>query len=273
MAEGLGDWDVQGELNAQPTAQPADQTQQQPFNTPPRPKANKLRKRKVAMDEVTELASSVIQKQVKDTSDITTAAAASKRPLIEEPVVAVAMEESRRQSLAPGVDAAMLLSRPGLDSDLVMDAFGDLFKQPTLPAVATPARETMAQHPASSIQQTPAMPPLTPLPRDTADVLMMEDGYEAPMFPEFDGMTPASAIPAPSALSASGTTAMPLDVLSACTGQAKGISFQALVVGQSRSVVAKTFFEVLALSSRGAIAAEQSDAFGSINILPRIMTA
>lgn len=233
-----------------------------PFNTPPRPVAAKTtRKRKVALDEVTELSSTQIQKQVKDTSDIvTTTARTGKRAAKDEVAVAIA-EESRRlsmSSLMAPEDAAAILARPAFDGDMIMDAFGDLFKDNPLAVssvVATPAisRTSIARE---TELNTPAFETESFVP-DMNDDHIYEDMNPEPVMPSYFETEPAiQGESAPSQINL-------LEVVSACK---TSVFFNTIVSGQRRSTVAKTFFDVLALSSKGMIRAEQSEAFGQINL-------
>ena len=56
------------------------------------------------------------------------------------------------------------------------------------------------------------------------------------------------------------------NIFEAIASAKKSIQFNTLISGQTRSSVAKSFFEVLALSSKGMIHAEQSEAFGQITL-------
>lgn len=231
-----------------------------PFNTPPRPVvAKSTRKRKVALDEVTELSSTQIQKQVKDTSDIITISRNGKRAVMEEVAAAIA-DESRRLSMASLMgpeDAAVILARPAFDGDMIMDAFGDLFKDNPLVVssiTATPAVSRTSLVREDELVTTPAQDTFIP---DMNDDHMYEDINPEPEMQSFFEADPASQ---------RDTTPAQINLLEVVSASKTSISFNTIVSGQSRSTVAKTFFEVLAFSSKGMIRAEQSHAFGQIDL-------
>jgi hypothetical protein len=232
-----------------------------PFNTPPRPVAAKAsRKRKVALDEVTELSSTQIQKQVKDTSDIVTNTSRNGKRAAKNEVAVAIVEESRRLSMTSSVaheDAAAILARPAFDGDMIMDAFGDLFKDnplSVLSVIATPAisRTLIAQE---SEFNTPNYESFA---TEMNEDHIYEDMNPEPVMPSFFETEPMTnnGESAPSQINL-------LEVISASTIP---ISFNTIVSGQRRSTVAKSFFDVLAFSSKGMIRAEQSEAFGQINL-------
>lgn len=231
-----------------------------PFNTPPRPVASKAtRKRKVALDEVTELSSTQIQKQVKDTSDILINSNITKRSIVEEAVVAAA-EESRRLSMTPLVapeDAAAILARPAFGGDMIMDAFGDLFKDNPL-AIASVSAVTPAFNRAASILQSGLTPMQDTFIADMNDDHMYEDMNPEPMMPSYFEAEPANQTDT--------INASQINILEAVSSAKKSVLFQVLIAGQPRASVAKSFFDVLALSSKGMIRAEQSEAFGQISL-------
>ena len=261
-----GDWEVQGQIGQEVNgAYP-----ELPFNTPPRPTAavkaapKGTRKRKAVLDDVTELSSAVIQKQVKDTSDIVTASAvASNMDDVHNAVISTITEESRRASLSVNAGiAAVLLSRPGFESDLVMDAFGTLFQQPAAviqPQPETPVRTLSKPYAATPMDMTPSMPPLTPLPIGL-------NNLQTPLMNDDSGFNVMAddVLPFDSIITATSAATSAIDIMAACSTSATSVIFQSLVYNQSRSVVAKTFFEVLALSSRGQLVPEQSEAYGAI---------
>ena len=234
-----------------------------PFNTPPRPviaAKNISRKRKVALDEITELSNAQIHKQVRDTSDIVLNAVGSgKRVNIDDPLN-FATNETRRLSLnshAAPENAASMLALPAFDGDLIMDAFGDLFKDNPLYVssvhIATPAR--------SVIDQVVSVPQGDLTSIQTAFAADMNDDhiYEEDMNPESN---------VPSIFETDSVTqrnsAAQVDALEIISAAKTSISFYTLVSGKNRSTVAKSFFDVLALSSKGLIRAEQSETFGQI---------
>ena len=231
-----------------------------PFNTPPRPVAAKaIRKRKVALDEVTELSSTQIQKQVKDTSDIVTNTTRNGKRAIKDEVNLAIAEESRRLSMTSFMapeEAAAILSRPAFDGDMIMDAFGDLFKDNPLVVssfITTPAisRTSIARE---SEFTTPAYDNFIP---DMNDDHIYEDMNPEPIMLSYFGtesMTQSESIPSQ------------INLLEFVSASKTFITFNAIVSGQTRSTVAKSFFDVLALSSKGMIRAEQSQAFGQINL-------
>ena len=232
-----------------------------PFNTPPRPVATKAtRKRKVALDEITELSSTQIQKQVKDTSDIVTNnTRTGKRKIKDEITVAIA-DESRRLSLnsmmAPE-DAAAILARPAFDGDMIMDAFGDLFKDN--PLAISSVTTTLAISRTSFIREsefnTPAQED-TFIP-DMNDDHMYYDNNPEPDMPSFFETGPTTQ---PESITSH------INLLEVLSASKTSISFNTIVSGQSRSTVAKSFFDVLALSSKGMIRAEQAQAYGQITL-------
>lgn len=231
-----------------------------PFNTPPRPFATKAtRKRKVALDEVTELSSTQIQKQVKDTSDIVTNVARSGKRAAKDEIAAAVAEESRRlsmTSLMAPEDAAAILARPAFDGDMIMDAFGDLFKNNLLAissVAATPviSRTSIARE---SELDVPAQEAFIP---DMNDDHMYDDFSPDTNLPSFFDSEPkvqSESIPSQ------------INLLEFLSASKTFISFDTIVKGQTRSTVAKSFFDVLVLSSKGMIRAEQSKAFGQINL-------
>ena len=229
-----------------------------PFNTPPRPVAAKAtRKRKVALDEVTELSSTQIQRQVKDTSDIVLNSNNAKRSIIDEATVAVP-EEFRRLSLTSLVapeDAAAILARPAFGGDMIMDAFADLFKDNPL-AIASVSAVTPAINRTANILQTDLTPMQNTFITDMNDDLMYEDMNPEPIM--------SSVFENDSGNQSDSNNASQINILEAVSSARKAIHFHTLISGQSRSSVAKSFFEVLALSSKGMIRAEQSEAFGQI---------
>lgn len=232
-----------------------------PFNTPPRPVAAKAtRKRKVALDEVTELSSTQIQKQVKDTSDIIMNSNVTKRAIIDETVAAVA-EESRRLSmtsvLAPE-DAAAILARPAFGGDMIMDAFGDLFKDNPLAVASVSAGTPAFNRAATSLLQSELTPMQNTFMADMNDDHLYEDMNPEPMMQSFFESEPVQQ--------SDSNNASQFNIFEAIASAKKPIQFNTLISGQTRSSVAKSFFEVLALSSKGMIHAEQSEAFGQITL-------
>lgn len=228
-----------------------------PFNTPPRPAGNKImRKRKVALDEVTELSSTQIQKQVKDTSDIVTRT--GKRTVADE-VAVVVTEESRRLSmtsfLAPE-DAAAILARPAFGGDMIMDAFGDLFKDNPL-AIASVSAGTPAISRTANFDQSEMTPAQTPFAADINDDRMYEDMNPEPMMSSFFDGDNASQ---------NTHNTSQINVLEIVSAAKTSVVFQSIISGQSRSSAAKSFFDVLVLSAKGLIRAEQSQSFGQINL-------
>lgn len=239
-----------------------------PFNTPPRPvkKATIARKRKVALDEVIALSSSQIQLQVKDTSDIVLGnqvISGSKRSSTDE-VAGFSSEENRRlssASFAAPNEAVVMLNRPAFDGEFVMDAFGDLFNKNIFSAAAVvepvvPSTPNKAKT-ASSTTET-----YTPMALDMNDDHLYEDmNPEAPM-----DMEPIFETERRTSSSSAQSDLAQVDVLAVVRGAKKGLTFQAITQDKSRSVAAKAFFDVLALSSKGLIRSEQSATFGQINL-------
>ncbi len=230
------------------------------FDTPPRPVAAKtIRKRKVALDRVTELSNTQIQKQVKDTSDILMAVGISgKRAALEEAATA-AVDDSRRLSLtsilAPA-DAAAILARPAFDGDMLMDAFGDLFKDnPLAVAVSSVSVGT----PAINRSETVFESEMTPAQNIFAD---MNDDHM------YEGMNPEPAFfeAAPVAPRESTSTSAQINILEIISSAKRPVLFHTIVAMQSRPSVSKSFFDILVLSSKGMISAYQSEAFGQITL-------
>lgn len=238
-----------------------------PFNTPPKPKAvvsaAASKKRKVAMDEVTELSSSQIQKQVKDTSDIlmgtgvSIVGKTSKRGkatagAIQEAVLA---EETRRLSLTGAVgnvdEAAALLAHPAFEGDLIMDTFGDLFRNNPLSQMRR--EEAIAASAAAVVDATRD----NVLNTEAQTFIPVDDGFdEAPTMP-FEAQTNVNTV-------TSSSTAVSIDLLSALVSGP--VSLQAAITGQSRVTAAKAFFEVLAGAARGQWTAQQASPFGQITL-------
>ena len=231
-----------------------------PFSTPPRPTVAKAtRKRKVALDEVTELSSTQIQKQVKDTSDIIINSTKTKRSIIDDTVTAVA-EESRRLSMTSMMapeDAAAILARPAFGGDMIMDAFGDLFKDNLL-AVASVSVGTPAFNRTATVLQSELTPMQNTFVADMNDDHMYEDMNPEPIMPSFFETEPANQTDS--------NNISQINIFEIISSSKKAIHFHTLISGQTRSSVAKTFFEVLALSSKGMIRAEQSETFGQITL-------
>lgn len=230
------------------------------FNTPPRPTATKaVRKRKVALDEITELSNTQIQKQVKDTSDIVRAVSGvNKRSVLDQ--VVMAADESRRLSMTSLIapeDAAAILARPAFDGDMLMDAFGDLFKDNPLAAAissvsfGTPAinrtSNAVIQDEATPIQDTFAGAEIN-------DDHMYEDMNPEPTFFETEPTVPRDSV------------SVQINILEAVSSAKNSIHFHTIVANQNRSSVAKSFFDVLLHSSKGMISAHQSEVFGHITL-------
>ena len=55
-----------------------------------------------------------------------------------------------------------------------------------------------------------------------------------------------------------------INILEIISSAVERVHFSTVMANQTRSVVAKSFFDVLALSSKGKISAHQSEAFGHI---------
>lgn len=230
-----------------------------PFNTPPRPigAVKNSRKRKIAIDEITELSSTQIQRQVKDTSDIIlNVTEITKRVNLNDAVISVT-DETRRFSLNSQVassDAAAILARPAFDGDMIMDAFGDLFKDSPfyipLMQTDTPSRSNIDQESQNN---------LTPIEIPVTTVDMNEDNIYEDMNPEAF---------APSIFETESVTHRDsvayIDMLEIISAAKAPTSFYTLLSLKNRSTVAKSFFDVLALSSKGLIRAEQTETFGLI---------
>lgn len=227
-----------------------------PFNTPPRPKAT--RKRKVALDEVTELSSTQIQKQVKDTSDIVLSNVTKKRSNPED-VASAVTEETRRLSFTSIValeDAAAILARPAFGGDMIMDAFGDLFKNNPL-AIASVSVGTPNINRTSNLDQSELSPIQDNIMADMNDDHMFEDLNPEPIMQSNFDYEPSNE----NNLSNTSDTINILDLISSAK---KSVPFHSLVSGQNRSSVSKSFFNILEFSSKGLIRADQSEAFGQI---------
>lgn len=234
-----------------------------PFNTPPRPVATKaIRKRKVVLDEVTELSNTQIQKQVKDTSDIVLAVnGLGKRAILEEAAV-TAGDESRRLSLTSimaSADAAAILARPAFDGDILMDAFGDLFKDnPLAAAVSTVTVGTPAISRSENIIESEMTPAQNIFIADMNDDHMYEEVDLNPE-PAFFETTPVAPMDYTS-------TSVQINILEVVSSAKRPVSFNTIVANQSRPSVSKSFFDVLMLSSKGLITAHQSEAYGQITL-------
>ena len=247
-----------------------------PFNTPPKPAksagAAAGKKRKVALDEVTELSSSQIQKQVKDTSDIllathgnATNGKSSKRgksAAMQD--AALLTEETRRLSLTSAAavnenDAAALLARPAFEGDLIMDTFGDLFRNNPLSQMRKEAESATAV--AANESSMNARDSL--LPNEENNFMPVDDGFdnlEAPMMIAPFNETGAS-------FTASASAPLSMDISSALEASDKGIvSLQTIISGQSRSTAAKAFFDVLAGAACGQWKVAQSMPYGEISL-------
>ena len=229
------------------------------FSTPPRPVVNKAtRKRRVALDEITELTNTQIQKQVKDTSDIIMIACGKgKRAGLGGTIFAT--EELRRLSIASMTvpeDAAAILARPAFDGDMLMDAFGDLFKDNPLAiasaSVVTPVISRIASSALLQSEITPIQNTFT----DINDDHLYEDMNPEPAF--FD------AEPTINRDSVASAASSQINILEIISSAVERVHFSTVMANQTRSVVAKSFFDVLALSSKGKISAHQSEAFGHI---------
>jgi hypothetical protein len=216
-----------------------------PFNTPPRPTAAKAtRKRKAVLDEVTEFSSSQIQIQVKDTSDIVLRKAAVS--LSDNSAVLPSSN-----SAAPENIAAML-ARPAFDGDMIMEAFGDLFKDNPLAISALQVTNPIAPIRNKNIPQTETSPVQATFAEEIReDYIPYDDDSSA-----FDSHNIAP-------IRDSSTSINVLEIIAASNST---VDFCSVVAGQARSAVAKAFFDVLVLSSKGIVKAEQLESFGSISL-------
>jgi len=226
-----------------------------PFNTPPRPTVTKTtRKRKAVLDEVTEFSSSQIQIQVKDTSDIVE----TQKSVSDS----VSCEDGRRMaasSLSAPENVAAMLARPAFDGDMIMDAFGDLFKDNPLAISAVQAATPVAPTRSKNIPQNE----LTPIQASFAGEMNDDDIHYDDM--PTDG--PLAAAFEAESVTERRNSSSAVNVLEIILATNATVSFHSMILGQSRSTVAKSFFDVLALSSKGMIKAEQSEAFGKISLV------
>lgn len=245
-----GAWDAPDAL---PLGSPLVAAEGPAFNTPPKPTktTTAAKKRKVALDEVTELSSTQIQKQVKDTSDILL----RRQAVVKAEVLAEDVRRMSLTSLGSCDEAAALLARPAFEGDLIMDTFGDLFRNNPLSVAAaqaanaamstmTPVRSEKSAHVLNNAMDTPMMP-------------MMSDDYDMPlMMEEFNNNAPAMPF----------NTTVSVDVLSLVKKEPVSASFQAIIAGQNRSTAAKAFFDVLALSAKAQLRPTQQTPFGQITL-------
>lgn len=237
-----GTWD-----DAMPLGSPLVAAEGPAFNTPPKPaKASTAgaKKRKVALDEVTELSSTQIQKQVKDTSDILLKKKALKAEVLTEDVRRMSLT-----SLGSCDEAAALLARPAFEGDLIMDTFGDLFRNnPLSVAAAQAANAAISTMTPVRSEKSAAMNAM-----DTPMMPMMSDDYDLPVMEDFNN-TPV-VLP---------SSAVSVDVLESV--KKGGVSLQSIIAGQNRSTAAKAFFDVLALSAKSQLRPVQESPFGQITL-------
>lgn len=258
-----------------------------PFNTPPKPRATAAnKKRKVALDEVTELSSSQIQRQVKDTSDILLGGAGSKQgkrgkssssanahgsgaASFHAADAAAAANELRRISLAEGEsEAAALLARPVFEGDLIMDTFGDLFRSNPLSQLRREEAEKSAANASVSgdIAKESELGAIAGENVTTAADNASVSGF-MPVDNDFMDDAPSAVFETSGSGNNASSGPITLDIAAAVESSAgAAVTLQSIISGQTRSTAAKAFFDVLAGAARGQWAVQQPSPFGIISL-------